>query len=243
MSTTRVVYAARPGPATIQTDLQALPVTVAAVKNLGRAELTITTADDSGPSADAVNSAALDSNGQHLTLRLKGSHGGGVSIVQTGRGGFSSVNFSGGGGVFISGDNYAIINNGKVIQNGSGATVITGGSPILVTARVPEGSTAICRSVSGDIETTGRLAEVRAQTTSGDVAVDTATTVNIHTVSGDVAVDQLTGTADLTSTSGDVRVHGPGTARAQASTVSGDVRGTGGLVLDASSVSGRVRNR
>lgn len=244
MSTTRTVHTAQPGPAVINTNLDYVDVTVHAEPGRTVAELTIHTDDDTGPSADAVNHATLTVDGQVLEARMKGgAGGGGMTVIQTGRGGrssFSSVNVSS-GSIVIGGGTVMV--NGRLVSGGQGATVIAGGNPITVVARVPVGSTVTATSVSGDVETVGELAEVDASSTSGDISVDAVRVVNARTVSGDVRVGDLGGTADLSSTSGDITVHGGPFARARARTVSGDVRGTGGLDVDGSSVSGRVRNR
>lgn len=238
MATTRTVHTETAGPAHIRTDLGTVALTVIAERARRYAELTIATADDEGTSADAVKAATLTASGTTLDARIAGG-GGSTTVIQTGRG-FQSVNF--GGGVIITGGGTVTV-NGRVIDAGSGATVIAGGSPITVTARVPADSTVTARSVSGGIMAQGYLGEVRANSTSGDVDIESAATVRAQTVSGDITVNDLAGTATLSSVSGDVEVRGgPGT-RASASTVSGDIRSSGGVVVDGSSVSGRVRNR
>jgi hypothetical protein len=243
--TTRTVRAEQPGPAHIRTNLAALDLTVIAEPGRSHAELTISTRDEDGPSAEAVTDATLTATGSTLEARLTQHGAGATTIVQTGRGrggvSFSSINI--GGGIIVAGSGTIMVNGRVINAGGSGATVISGGSPITVTAHVPEGSSVSASSISGDVETRGRLSDVTANSTSGDVTIETATRVRARTVSGDITIDELTDTADLDSTSGDVTVHGGPTARAQARTVSGDVRGTGGLFLDGSSVSGRVRNR
>jgi hypothetical protein len=241
--TTRTVRAEHPGPARIRTNLATLDLTVIAEPGRTHAELTISTRDEDGPSAEAVNDATLTVHGTTLEARLTQRGAGATTIIQTGRGGasFSSINI--GGGIVVAGGGSVMINGRVINAGGGGTTIINGGSPITVTARVPEGGSVSASSISGDVETRGRLADVDASSTSGDVMIETTASARVQTVSGDVTIDHLTGTADLASTSGDVTVYGDSSARARARTVSGDVRGSGGLDLDGSSVSGRVRNR
>lgn len=243
MPTTRTVRADRPGPAHIRTSLAWLDATVIAEPGRSHAELTISTADDTGPSADAVNQIDLAASGATLEARLTQPGPAVTTIIRTSGGvsSFSSVNIA--GGIVVAGGGTVMVNGRLVTGDGDGATVITGSSPVTVTARVPQGSSVIAASVSGDIETRGQLAEVDAASTSGDVMIDEATLAQVRTVSGDIAVDHLTGTAHLTSTSGDVTVCGGPSTRARVRTVSGDVRGLGGVDLEGSSVSGRVRSR
>jgi hypothetical protein len=243
MSTTRTIQAAHSGPVTIRTNLPASNLTVSA-GDYDVAELTITTVDDEGPSVDAVNGAELRASGDVLECRLP--RGGGSTMVQ-----------SFGGGSVVVGQNFGIVagNVTGMVMNGGGGTyingvrvspgthVMVGGSPIVVTARVPHGSSVRAESISGDVETFGALDAVNAASTSGDVIVDEAREVRANTTSGDISVARLTGTADLNSVSGNVGVVGDSTTRAYARTVSGNVRGAGGVDLDASTVSGRVRNR
>jgi DUF4097 and DUF4098 domain-containing protein YvlB len=133
------------------------------------------------------------------------------------------------------------IAGGRVVSGT--ATVIEAGSPVTVTAYVPAGSSVSASSQSGDIETSGPLAQVAVSAQSGDAHLDDVRNANVNTQSGDIEIANLTGTALLNSMSGDITVHGGPGARATARTMSGDVRGTGGLSLDGSSMSGRVRNR
>jgi DUF4097 and DUF4098 domain-containing protein YvlB len=143
------------------------------------------------------------------------------------------------GGRMVVGDRVTIV-NGRV---GGDAVVIEAGSPVTVTAYLPAGSSVNARSQSGDIEPSGRLAQVAYSTQSGDAHLDEVQTATVNTQSGDIEIANLTGQALLTSMSGDIAVYGGPGASATARTMTGDVRGSGGLSLDAISMSGRVRNR
>lgn len=97
--TTRTVRTERPGPALIRTNLPSHNLTVIAEPGRTHAELTISTKDDTGPSADAVNNATLTATGLHLECRMqRGGVGGGGTVIQTGRGGVMQINS--GGGIF-----------------------------------------------------------------------------------------------------------------------------------------------
>jgi hypothetical protein len=60
MPTSRTIRADAPGPVLVDAHTRSLTVHVSTVPNLAVAELTISTDDDSGPSADLVNNAHLD---------------------------------------------------------------------------------------------------------------------------------------------------------------------------------------
>ncbi len=200
------------------------------------AEVTIATADDDGSSADAVNNARIDENGDKVSIRVDHAGSGGTTVIQSGRG-MSIIQTA---GVVRGNMTGLVIGSGGSIHVG-GSHVIVGGSEVVVTVRVPEGSSLKASTQSGDVDTTGRLERVEASTQSGDITVGRVSDVSAKTMSGDVEVAHLLdGMAELKSMSGDIRVHGTGSARA--STMSGDVRGSGGVRLDGKAMSGRVRN-
>lgn len=245
MTTKRTLTARTPGPVYLDVSTGAFNVVVfTGDREFG--EVTVSTADDAGPSAEAVNAATLDADGARLTARFPKSAGGvtivgGGGHVQIGNGNVQVNSF---GGVTVSGSNYGVISTGRgVYVNGQ---LVTGGaavSPVQIVAQLPHGSSVRFESQSGDLRVSGRLRQATANSQSGDVDLDEVATVNADTMSGDISIGMLTGHADLHSMSGDISVHGSKPAHASARTMSGDVRGTGGLLLAGSSMSGRVRNR
>jgi hypothetical protein len=228
--TARNLTAATTGPIVVDAALlrHAGRVVVRADPMCKQATLTIQTADEDGPSADAVRSASLRQtpDGVETSVRGNGSSSGGVTISG---GNFGVV--STGRGVTVNGMQIGSMAGGDVYVNGvriSGAggniNVSQGASPIEITAVVPEGCTLRGRTDSADIEATGQLNRVDATSVSGDVSIDRAdnikakTTsgdvhlgrtelVSAHSVSGDVTIDDFGGSARAETVSGDVRVH------------------------------------
>lgn len=204
-----------------------MDLTVVVEDGRDRAELTLHTDDDTGPSADAVQRAALDTSGQRITARLTGG------------------NVVGGGVVVSSGDivvgHRVVMVDGQIVS-GSGATAPMP-SRITAVAHVPHGSSVTAQSMSGDVTTQGRLTQARVRTASGDVRLDLISDAEVRSMTGNIRV-QLTpsGVARLRSMAGDITVTGDRTARAEAETMSGDVRGVGGVQLEGRSMSGRVRS-
>ncbi|MGW4651336.1 DUF4097 family beta strand repeat-containing protein [Kitasatospora sp. NPDC004289] len=268
MAVTRTLTASATGATTLDLTLLGLhgQVDVQAVPGLTTAEVTISTTDDTGEAADAVNGARLSDQGGTLTVRVQGKGGaGGTTVVRTsGRGGtvvmqsagtvFGSVT-----GVVISGGDVSIV-GGRVI-GGQGVTVVQGPAPIVITARLPERSALTARTQSADVTTHGGLASVtatsqsgdvrvltpgsvvdrvRAETQSGDVEIGTATTATVRTQSGDVRLERVNA-AEAHTMSGDVRAEWTGT-RASLATMSGDIRAHAGAVgqVSATSMSGDV---
>ena len=71
----------------------------------------------------------------------------------------------------------------------------------------PHGSDLVCNTASADLESEGRLGEVRVQTASGDLRLDrTEGPVELKTASGDVNIEHAAGRAVVHTVSGDVLV-------------------------------------
>jgi hypothetical protein len=254
VTTTRTVRAEQPGPVLAKSKTQSLDLTVLVEPGREYGEIVITTRDDEGSSADIVKTARLQARENQISIEVD-ENAGGVTVVQTGRGRYSSISVGRNygmvagsvvGGMVMSGGRMVVVDNLTVVDGrvvSGNATVIEAGSPVSVTAYVPAGSSISASAQAGDVETSGRLAQVAYSAQSGDAHLDEVGNVNVSTQSGDITIANLTGTALLNSMSGDITVHGRPGANATARTMSGDVRGTGGLNLDGSSMSGRVRNR
>jgi hypothetical protein len=228
MTTTRTIRAAQPGPIVLDVDTSAFDLDVTVDPSCTQASLTLSTDDDTGPSADAVNGADATAHGDAIRCRLhpRGNFGGGVVISGNSYG----TIVTGGGMVMV---------NGRVISGGA-----TGGSMIRMAARVPADSSVRFRGQSASLEVAGgALRALDAESQSGDVRVDAVGEAKASTQSGDVRIGHLAGYAELKSMSGDVDVYGGPGASARASTMSGDVSASGGMALNGSSMSGRVRNR
>lgn len=234
MTTTRTVRSTGRGPVHLRADTGSITLTVITEARPG-GEITVSTNDDDGPSADAVCEADLGIRGQDMGVRLRATG----TTVQFGDG--ATVQVNSGRGVFIAGDNYGAVTGGVAVVNGR--VMSAAGSPITVVARLPHGSTVDAATTAGSVACHGVYDTVRATTMSGGVTVGTARQVQASTQSGSVHVGTLTGRGDLSSMSGSVRVSGPNTAYAKASSMSGNVTASGGMAVDGSSMSGRVRTR
>lgn len=123
MTTTRIIRAAQFGPIRLTTDLVSQHLTVVADPGRASAEVTVSTADDSGPSADAVNDMDLTAQDDLISVRLP-IGAGATTIIQTGHG-FRSMTDAG-PGVVVAGGNFGAINSAAVTK---AATVIQGDSP------------------------------------------------------------------------------------------------------------------
>ena len=243
--TTKQHTARQSGPITLDTRLTSGDIRII-IEDRTHAEITISTADTTGPSADAVNNATINDGGDRITASVRNS--GGSSVVMQSGGG--TVQINSGGGTLITGNVAgSIITSGRdVFVNGvrvsGGGNVTVGGSPIRIEARLPTGSSIEGDTTSADLTVTGPASRVQFRSVSGDINLDGVAGLDVSTTSGDIDVAAIAGGGHVRTVSGDVTVRAVQESTLQARTVSGDVRVTGARVaLDASTVSGRVTQR
>lgn len=202
-------------------------------KHAKTASIRLHTVDSEGPSVDAINRAtAGTAGGLTVTVPTVQGSGGGVTVINSGYGGYSSVSFASGGTVIV---------NGQAISGGSVSNGIT------AEVTVPPGTVLRFRSESASVQVEGPLTSLEANSVSGDIDAGVVGAAAVKSTSGDIEIDVVTGQLAATSVSGDVRVGSYSGASAVLSSVSGDIelsatREAQGP-LSASSVSGDVRLR
>ncbi|CAM5583018.1 hypothetical protein SCALM49S_10330 [Streptomyces californicus] len=264
----RTLTATRPGPVLVDAQLLGAmgTITVRTAHDRTTAQITLRTADETGPLADSVANARLDADGTALTAHVQA----------VGRAGTNQ-----GSGVVAGGTRYAVVQN---VSNNCGSMIaVSGGdlnigpggltfnprsqsgSTIEILALVPEGSSLTARTQAADVTAYATLATVQVETESGNITAAhttdvTATTQggDIHlgrtdvaratTQAGDVTVDDFGGTAHLKGVSGDLRLHAAAGGDVIANTVAGDVTITAtdraiddGLDIRAHSLAGDVQ--
>lgn len=94
---------------------------------------------------------------------------------------------------------------------------------VTVVALVPESSHVEIVTASADVRLVGVLSSVRTRSSSGDIDVEHADSLDAAASSGDIRVATVTGDVNASTSSGDVSVRRIG-GRFQASLSSGDVR-------------------
>ncbi|MEV7217891.1 DUF4097 family beta strand repeat-containing protein [Kitasatospora cineracea] len=273
--TIRTLHAERTGPVTLDLDLPAGTITVLAEAGRERASVTIRTADETGSSADAVTGAVLrwEERGA-LVAKVEDTGSSITTVVHTGRGttfvqsmgnvvaNGSVIGLQLGSGGVVAGIGNMVVNGNGVFVNGQkishgGAGTRIGGSPIEITALVPEGSTVLALTRSADIDAEGTLTAVNGRTQSGDIRLGTVERTAVETQSGGVTIDRSQdatiktqsggirlGRTDLvqaTTMSGNIRIADFG-GTAQLKTMSGDitVHATAGGDLSARTMSGDI---
>lgn len=246
------------GPVVLGLDLPVGSAEVQVSSSVTTARVVLRTEDETGPAADAVRRARTREDGQTFAIEVPELPGG--TVTQSVRGN-RVVQHAG----VISGTvtGMTIVNGQVIIDGGSAAGTV---SPVVARIVLPAGSSLAMVSKSADLSAYGPLerAEFRsvsgacrfdavrdlnASTTSGDVIAGPVThSITARSVSGDIEADTYAGDgADLTTTSGDVRVCAVASSsgRLRAHTVSGDIRVRGGRHLDLSvrTVSGETFTR
>ncbi|WP_162953393.1 MULTISPECIES: DUF4097 family beta strand repeat-containing protein [unclassified Streptomyces] len=235
-------------------------VNVTVDPTLKSAEVTVRTADDEGPMADAVNDTVMDerdSNGHNvMEIRVpKLPGGGGVhTSVQIGGNNFSSYSFSGsntgvvmsGGDIFMGGRQ--IVSNGRVVAEAGTVVGGVGSGQIIVDVKLPAASSVRLNTTSADLTVLrGTLHTLDVRSVSGDVEAKSVHTLRGNTTSGDFEVDKVAARVDVTSVSGDIEIGEYSGSDFRANTVSGDVHVTATPAatgsIDATTVSGDVVTR
>jgi len=113
---------------------------------------------------------------------------------------------------------------------------------IVITARMPVGSTLAAKLASADLRVTGELEHVRVDTASGDATIaDVSGSAVILAASGDIKIGTIGGDLRVKSASGDVEID-TCCADCSVQTASGDIAlGTVEGDLDVKTASGDIR--
>ena len=86
------------------------------------------------------------------------------------------------------------------------ANLLGRGGTVDVTVELPTGSGIDVTGAGVRVLSEGRLGEVRVKTSAGDVRLDTTGPLHLKASHGSTIVDRVEGRADITSSTGDVRV-------------------------------------
>jgi DUF4097 and DUF4098 domain-containing protein YvlB len=143
----------------------------------------------------------------------------------------------------LSGDELAI-EKARVELRGDELTVKVDRSKAEIRIRVqaPEGSALRARTASGDVHTRGPLGATEVKSASGDVSLESVSSLDAKVASGDIGVDRIDGEARVDSASGDVEL-GEAGGSVTVRTASGDqqVRSVAEGRVDLTSASGDIR--
>ncbi|MFE7526168.1 DUF4097 family beta strand repeat-containing protein [Kitasatospora sp. NPDC057542] len=196
----------------------------------------LTTDDDHGPAADAVNQARMSENRNTLNIDVPHVDSG---ITVTTRSGRTLVTQS----VVTGNVTGMTIVNGRIVAGGG--IHHAGVSPVTATVLLPPAALGMAlKTLSADLTATGHLRLLAITSTSGDVHVDSVDVLTVTTVSGDVFAQRIGADAEIWSTSGDVRIAVHEGHATTVNTVGGDVRITAGTRatgrLSVRTVSGNI---
>ncbi|MFE3601829.1 DUF4097 family beta strand repeat-containing protein [Streptomyces sp. NPDC059142] len=258
--TERTIVSPSTGPVVLGLSLPVGSVRVQVDERLPMARVVLSTEDSTGPAADAVARARFHQEGQALGIEVPEMPA--DVMVQSRRGNrvVQSV-----GTVYGSITGLTIV-NGQVISGSHIGGGMRSVSAVTAMVYLPVGSSLAVVSTSADAEVFGYLERIEFRSTSGDLHADGARdlsasttsgditagriteSISARSVSGDIGVDLYDGrSADLSTTSGDVRVHATssasGTVRAVSVSGDVDVYGARHLNVSAQTVSGHARTR
>lgn len=216
------------------------------------AQVTLRTDAESGPCADAIRDTEF---GERLAIPYSEDHVLHVAVPEVGgssasvsyRGNNVSVRASGRGSIAAAGSIVFASTGSVTIVNGR--VVTAAGAQDTVTADVvlpPDGQIFV-KTVSADVELSGTIPAVYANTVSGDITAHQVGLLGASSTSGDIGVGRATGVTNIRTTSGDITLDSYTGGSALIGTVSGAILvtcedGAKGPI-GANSVSGRIRIR
>ncbi|MET8704315.1 DUF4097 family beta strand repeat-containing protein [Kitasatospora sp. NPDC004723] len=203
------------------------------------ATVTISTADDEGPAADAVRATRHQENADQLTVT--------VPAVQ-------------GGDVMITGENIVIQHIGRVVAGttitgmvvkGNGNVVIGGSvrtgrstSPVVADIVLPPNGALRFRTLIADLTAKGALLGLTVDSKAGDIRVESVEILAVETRAGDIRADRVGDSVQVTTSTGDVDIRAYEGGLGQITSRTGDVtvrampRSSG--LLDISTVTGDI---
>ena len=242
MVTSKVLTAARPG--TLAVHLTSGQVRIAVNPNATDATVIVSTEQDDGDLADAVNDTTGDTTGDRYDVRIPEAPPMVMNTANT-----ASV-FHGTVGFVAQSVQTNVFVGGRLVDSTiDGATAQSTGE-ITVQVILPPNTAVGFNTASADLNVVGALSALDAHTVSGLVDAETILgPANIHTVSGPVDIGQYRGCdANINSVSGPITVSVAGDSRAgriKADSVSGSVHVTNatatGLTVDAQTMTGARR--
>lgn len=228
----RTFTASAAGPIHFNLDLAAGAIHIDSGPHVTTAHVTIKTNADTGPSAEAIRTAAIEQNNRNLSIRIKVPAGAAM-----------------GGGIFVQSAGSVCITGDRVFVNGvevSSGAASGGSSPIEVWAYLPVGSAAEVATKTASTYTSGHLDRLSYQASSGSLYAASVGELDASTSSGGIDVTEVTGEMSVMASSGSIRVEeysGAGPSTVSASSGSITVRATARSRgrLNASASSGSIR--
>lgn len=213
----------------IEIDLNYGEITVETDPLLKFVEVVVSTADDDGPSADAVNLTNFREVGPTGdVLRVKTEFTGSFMVGTSG----STVHLGGTfNGTVIMGLHGVSVTQGRVYSDGKDLfdrnaqhlSTLKHPTAVKITVRMPQARDLTLDTSGADLTANGTYRAVIANSNSGDIEVENVGLLDATTVSGDIKARRIVIDARLKTVSGDIRVPGWEGTRMRANSVSGDV--------------------
>ncbi|MFJ9188457.1 DUF4097 family beta strand repeat-containing protein [Streptomyces anulatus] len=264
MTTTRTFTAGANGAVWADITSPVGAVTVTVDPTITRAVITLSTAQDEGPLAEAVAAVTHREHAyrgmqcirvdvpQARTEDAPAFHGGSGSTYNFGRNSvltqhFGTINGSVTGMTMDNGDisigGRKIVSGGRVVVP-EGTRVHGGGTDcgsITVAVRLPSPMSSLrLETTSADLTVHGDLQTLDVRSVSGDIRAQGIHTLYLATTSGDTEVEQIDARTEIATVSGDVLIGAYSGTTCKISSVSGDIALTATPAADGDIVIGTV---
>jgi hypothetical protein len=241
VATSKVLTTSRPD--TLALHLTSGQVRIAVNPNATDVTVIVSTDDDDGPVADAVNGATVDTHSNRHDVRIPEPS---PMVMSSGNSTFAFHGRVGFVAQSIQATNVFVGDRVNVNSTVVGGTAISRGE-ITVEVVLPPDAAVEFDTTSADFTAVGALRALNAHTISGSVTAETILgCADIRTIAGRVAIGQYQGCdARIATTSGEINVAAAGdlrSGRIKADSVSGSVRIANtratGLTVHSSTVTG-----
>ncbi|MCX4682458.1 hypothetical protein OG413_45855 [Streptomyces sp. NBC_01433] len=234
MSTQKMHTATATGPVELDLSVSNGRINVHVNPAAVNATVTVHTAAEDGPIADAVNDTKVTEHGGKLTVSVPDDMAGGIGGTNVVQVGGSTFSFGGGvvntgtmtgvtisdGDIWIGGQR--VVANGQVVAE-QGAKVGGGTGTITVDVVLPAGSSLAVSTKNAETTVRGDLEAIRFDARNGSLQAGGVKVLEAETHNGSVLVDRVEEELEASTHNGSITVGAYNGRRGSARTHNGDV--------------------
>ena len=209
----------------------------------------LTTADDTGPSADAISDTETSVDGERFNVHVPNIN---AAVTSVGTHAVVKGNVSN-GSISVS-QNINVVDGTLTLVEIDGDHIVLGriigagsASPIEAAVTIPAGVALVYSGTSAPLTVTGHLTALQAKTVSGRLRLASVGALDVNTTSGRVEAEVVFGPVMARTVSGNVVLGSYQGNGAVIKTVSGNVKCSAGRdargLFNVKTVSGNVRLR
>ncbi|MFJ9690377.1 hypothetical protein ACIRRX_32390 [Streptomyces bacillaris] len=234
MSTQKTHTATAAGPVELDLSVSNGRINVHVDPAAAHATVTVHTAADEGPFADAVNDTKFTEHGGKLTVSVPDDMAGGIGGTNVVQVGGNTFGFGGGvvhtgtmtgmtisdGDIWIGGQH--VVSNGTVIAQ-QGAKVGAATGTITVDVVLPAGSSLTVSTKNAETTVRGDLESIRFDARNGSLQAGAVKVLEAETHNGSVLIDRVEEELEASTHNGSITVGAYNGRRGSARTHNGDV--------------------